>query len=249
MQDPLILDSRRSWIRLALALLIAVVGNAGMWAIILILPNIQGEFDASRAAASLPYSATMLGFALGNFLIGRAVDRFGLSLSLAAAGTVMGIGFAIAALVDSIAALTVVHLAIGFGSAASFGPLIADVSQWFLRRRGLAVAIAACGNYLAGALWPMALQPVLASGTWRDAYLVLAAICVLVMVPLTLSLRRPLPEAALAVSEAAAAARAKTTGLSPRALTALLAVAGIGCCVAMSMPQVQTGRAPCAGSV
>jgi MFS family permease len=66
----------------------------------------------------------------------------------------------------------------------------------------------------------------------------LAVSCVVVMIPLTLLLRRPLPADALATSEAAAAARARTAGLSPGTLTALLAVAGIGCCVAMSMPQV-----------
>ena len=42
-------------------------------------------------------------------------------------------------------------LLIGFlGSSATFGPLLADISHWFERRRGLAVSIVACGNYLAG---------------------------------------------------------------------------------------------------
>ncbi|MBY4894984.1 MFS transporter [Rhodobacteraceae bacterium N5(2021)] len=233
-----ILDTRASWGRLALALLVSLIGNAGMWAIILILPDVQAEFEVGRASASLPYTVTMIGFALGNFLIGRAVDRYGLAWSLAGSAVLMGVGYGTAFLAPSLALLALAQFFIGFGSAASFGPLIADVSQWFLKRRGLAVAIAASGNYLSGALWPMLLAGTLAADGWRASYVILAVSCLVVMLPATWLLRRRLPESAMAMSEAAAAARARTTGLSPRALTALLAVAGIGCCVAMAMPQV-----------
>jgi len=232
------LDSRASWTRLGLALLVSLIGNAGMWAIILILPEVQAEFGASRSAASLPYTATMVGFALGNFLIGRAVDRFGLAWSLAGSAVLMGAGYGAALLAPGIAVLALAQFFVGFGSAASFGPLIADISQWFLKRRGLAVAIAASGNYLSGAVWPMLLAGTLASDGWRAAYAILAVACVVVMLPACFTLLRRLPEEALQTSEAAAAARARTAGLSPRALTTLLAIAGIGCCVAMSMPQV-----------
>ncbi len=232
------LDSRASWGRLALALLVSLIGNAGMWAIILILPDVQAEFGVGRAEAALPYTLTMVGFAFGNFLIGRAVDRLGLALSLAGSAVLMGAGYGLAMMAPSIWLLSLAQLAIGFGSSASFGPLIADTSQWFLRRRGLAVAIAASGNYLSGAIWPLLLAGTLADDGWRAAYLVLALSCIVAMMPACALLRRKLPPEAMARSDVAAAERAKTTGLSPRALTWLLAVAGIGCCVAMSMPQV-----------
>ncbi len=221
-----------------MALCLSLIGNAGMWAIILVLPDVQAEFGASRAAATLPYTLTMVGFAIGNFVIGKAVDRFGLATSLAASAVLMGVGYGAAFLAPNIAVLSIAQLAIGFGSSASFGPLIADTSQWFLKRRGLAVAIAASGNYLSGALWPFILAGTLASDGWRAAYLILALACIVIMLPLTAIVRRSLPEAAMQASETAAAERARTTGLSPRALTILLAMAGIGCCVAMAMPQV-----------
>ena len=47
-----------------------------------------------------------------------------------------------------------VHFAIGLSSSATFGPLMAEASHWFDRYRGLAVAIAASGNYIGGTLWP-----------------------------------------------------------------------------------------------
>lgn len=231
-----ILDTRASWGRLSLAVLVSLIGNAGMWAIILILPDVEAEFGVSRATAALPYTATMIGFALGNFLIGRAVDRYGLAGALAASALLMGAGYGVAMVAPSITVLVLAQFFIGFGSSASFGPLIADTSQWFLKRRGLAVAIAASGNYMAGAVWPIVLAGTLAADGWRATYLILGLACLFIMLPLTWTLRKSLPQEALAASDAAAQAR--QTGLSPRALTALLSVAGIGCCVAMAMPQV-----------
>ena len=79
--DILVTDSRYSWSRLAITLLVGTVINAGMWAIIVIMPVVESEFGGSRAMASLPYTLTMIGFATGNYVIGRAVDRFGITLS------------------------------------------------------------------------------------------------------------------------------------------------------------------------
>ena len=238
MHDPIALDSRASWIRLGISLLVGVVGNVGMWAVILILPALQAEFEIDRAGASLPYTITMIGFALGNFQIGRAVDRFGMTASLIGAALVIAAGYSLAAASGSVSLLTAAHFLIGFGSAASFGPLIADVSQWFLKRRGIAVALVASSNYLSGAIWPLALSGVLEDDGWRAVYLLLAVLTLAVVIPLSLLLRRGLPEAMSAQTTRIAAERAATTGLSPRTLQWLLALAGVGCCVAMSMPQV-----------
>lgn len=235
---PVSLDSRASWTRLGLSLLVSLIGNVGMWAIIVILPAVQAEFAVDRADASLPYTLTMIGFALGNFLIGRAVDRWGVARCLAGSAVLMAAGYAVAALAPNLATLSALQFLIGIGTATSFGPLIADVSQWFLRRRGIAVAIIASGNYLSGAFWPLILADILAGPGWRTAYMVIALTTLVVMLPATWLLRKPLPASAMQAAETAAALKARDSGLSPRALTWLLAVAGIGCCVAMSMPQV-----------
>ncbi|PKP82586.1 MAG: MFS transporter, partial [Alphaproteobacteria bacterium HGW-Alphaproteobacteria-2] len=152
-----ILDSRRSWARLAVTLAIATVGNAGMWAIVVIMPAVQAEFSVARGDASIPYMLTMAGFAVGNLMIGRWVDRFGITLALIGAAITFSAGYVLAALSGSIAMLSALQFVVGFGTAACFGPLIADISHWFHRRRGIAVAIAASGNYLSGAVWPMLL--------------------------------------------------------------------------------------------
>ncbi|GIX13334.1 MAG: MFS transporter [Paracoccaceae bacterium] len=233
-----ILDSRQSWLRLAVSLLIATVGNVGLWSIIVVMPGVEAEFATSRGTSALPYVLTMAGFALGNLLIGRVVDRYGITSALIGAGLLNGTGFALAALAPSIPVLAAMQFLIGFGTAASFGPLIADVSLWFRRRRGIAVAIAASGNYISGAVWPLALGWMLGDSGWRAAYLALAAISVAAMLPLSLFLRRRLPVTVTAGVDAEADARLRATAFGPRRLALLLGLAGVGCCVAMSMPQV-----------
>jgi len=238
MHAPSVLDSRYSWKRLAITLLIATIANVGMWSIITIMPQVQAEFGTARAAASLPYTLTMAGFALGNLVIGRAVDRFGITLALSGAAVTLGIGYSAAAASPSIHLLSAAQFVIGFGTAAGFGPLIADISHWFQRRRGIAVAIAASGNYLSGAIWPVLLQGIQSESGWRAVYLTLAAIIVASVIPLALLLRRRVPASALGSAQAAATARTQSYFFPPRTLQWLLGLAGIGCCVAMSMPQV-----------
>lgn len=236
--DIALLDSRYSWTRLAISLAIAMVGNVGMWSIIVVMPAIQAEFGVDRAAASLPYTLTMVGFAFGNMAIGRVVDRFGVTTALIGAALLIAAATGAASLSPSVPVLSGLQLLIGFGTAASFGPLIADISLWFLKRRGIAVAITASGNYLSGAIWPVILAGILAGQGWRAVYLVLAVVTLATVIPLALFLRRRVPLAARAHADSLSAARAGTTGLSPRMLALLLGIAGVGCCVAMSMPQV-----------
>ena len=231
-------DSRYSWIRLALTLLIAVVGNVGMWSIIVVMPDVQAEFGAGRAEASIPYTVTMVGFALGNLAIGRAVDRWGIRRAITAAGFLIAASFALAALAPNLLLLCLVQMVLGFGTGAGFGPLIADVSLWFQRYRGIAVAVAASGNYLSGALWPLVLGALAGDAGWRWVYFALAALTLVIMVPAAQLLRRRVPVDALRLAEARAEAQARASGFSPRQLQWLLGLAGIGCCVAMSMPQV-----------
>lgn len=231
-------DSPYSWARLAISLALSIVGSIGIWAPIVVLADMQADFGGTRAAASFPYTLTMVGFAAGNLLLGRAIDRWGMAPVLAASALALAFGFAVSAVSASVGAITVLHLWIGFGSAACFGPLMADVSLWFHRRRGIAVAVAASGNYLAGAVWPPIMVRVMEDGGWRAAYLMLATVILAMLLPGALLLRRKIDAASTEFATRAADAKAATTGLTPGNLQLLLALAGIGCCVAMAMPQV-----------
>ncbi|MES0810693.1 MFS transporter [Roseibium sp. SCPC15] len=237
--DPYAQDGTYAWFRLAISILLSTLGGAGMWVVVIVLPAVQADFGIDRAGASLPYTATMIGFAAGNYVLGRYVDRYGIVPPVIASALSLSAGFALAALAPDIWMFTLAQgVLVGLGTAATFGPLIADISHWFLKRRGLAVGCAACGNYLAGVLWPSIIQWSLATSDWRETYLLIAVICLVTMVPLALILRRPPPEAALSASPSQNTFGSQSTGLSPATLQILLVIAGLACCVAMSMPQV-----------
>ena len=238
MQDSAITDSRYAWFRLGLTLAVSVIVNVGMWAIIVIMPAVEAEFGVGRAEAAMPYTMTMIGFALGNYVLGRAVDRFGVAWSLFAAASGVAAGFSLATLSGSIFVLSLAQFLVGSASAVGFGPLIADISHWFVKRRGIAVALVASGNYLSGAFWPMVLAGMLETNGWRSVYLFMSVVTIVGVIPLALALRARVPENVRAAAQATSLVNAQSSGLSPRALQYLLGLAGIGCCVAMSMPQV-----------
>jgi len=231
------IDGPYAWLRLAISVLLGTVGGVGMWAVVVVLPAVQAEFGVDRADASLPYTATMIGFALGNVVIGRAIDVIGYWRPALVASIALGAGFLLASQTTSIAWFAAAQgVLIGAGSSAIFGPLIADISHWFVRRRGVAVSTAAAGNYLAGAFWPIVMPYVMHAKGWRFTYAAIGIVCLLVMVPLVLLLRRAAPVAGSAGPNGSRPVQ--PISVSPAMLQALLVVAGLGCCVAMSMPQV-----------
>jgi MFS family permease len=225
--------------RLAASLALSTIGGIGLWSVVVALPAIEAEFGVDRGGASLPYTATMVGFAVGGVLMGRLADRFGIMVPIMLGTLMLGIGYVAAAQATDLWQFILAQaLLIGMlGSSSTFGPLVADVSLWFHRRRGIAVAIVASGNYLAGTIWPPLLQYAIATVGWRQAHIGIGAFCVLTMLPLALALRRraPIHEGSLLVG-----AREIAGGLrmSPSRLQALLVLAGLACCIAMSMPQV-----------
>ena len=231
-------ESPYAWLRLAIAVLLSTIGGVGMWSVVVVLPAVQTEFAVDRADASLPYTLTMLCFGAGGIAIGRLVDRFGIVRPVLVAVVALGLGYIAAGNAANLWQFTLAHgVLIGIGSAATFGPLIADVSHWFTRRRGLAVSICAAGNYVAGAVWPPMVQHLTTTAGWRVTYVGIGLFCFATMLPLTLALRRRAP-AHDASGDLPAASAAGSLRLSPTALQLLLAVAGVACCTAMSMPQV-----------
>jgi MFS family permease len=237
-------DSPYAWRRLAVALALMTIGSNAMYVVAVVLPSVQAEFGIARADASLPYTLLMVGFGVGGVFMGRLADRRGVVVPLLIGAVGLGAGFIAAALAGNIWSFAIAHgILLGLvGSSASFAPLVADTALWFERRRGIAVAICASGNYVAGAIWPPIVQHFVASVGWRQTYLGLGVFSFVAMAALAVFMRGRPPVIALAGAAAAAAAppvdSSRPFGLSKNAAQTLLCIAGVACCVAMSMPQV-----------
>lgn len=215
------------------------IGSSGMYTVVVALPPLQAEFGVARSDASLPYTMTMIGFGLGGIVMGRLSDRYGVMLPVLGSAIALGLGYLAGGTATSLWQFSLAQgLLIGLlGASATFAPLVADTSLWFTRRRGIAVAICISGNYLAGTLWPPITQFFIDGHGWRATYIGIGVFCVATMLPLALVLRRR-PPLAGAAATAVPQGTPGDLGLSPNVLQALLCVAGVACCVAMSMPLV-----------
>ena len=233
-------ESTYAWLRLTASLLIGTVGSVGMWSVVVALPAVQAEFGVDRGDASLPYTVTLLFVAVGSMIMGRLVDRFGIVYPVVSGAIALCLGYLATSQATNIWQFAIVHgVVIGFlGSSVMFAPLIADISHWFTRHRGIAVAICASGSYMAGTVWPPIVQHLIDTVGWRQAHIVIGLVCVATIVPLTLALRRSPPRHELSAAAIAASGSQNRLGISSNTLLMLLVVAGISCCVAMSMPQV-----------
>jgi MFS family permease len=141
----MLVESAYAWRRLAASPALGTIGGVGLWSVVVVLPAVQAEFGVARGSASLPYTATMLGFAVGGLSMGRLADRIGIVTPLVVGSIALGLGY-----------------------------VLADISHRFTRHRGIAVSVCASGNYLAGAVWPPILQHVTATQGWRPTLLNLA---------------------------------------------------------------------------
>ncbi len=237
-----LIDSRYAFRRLVIALCAMLMGSSCMFAVAVVLPEVQAEFGVSRSEASLPYTLMMIGFGVGGVYMGRIVDRWGVTVSLLIGSVGILIGFVWAGMSESIWGFALAHgLFLGLlGTSATFAPLVADTSLWWNRRRGIAVAVCASGNYLAGAIWPHIAQWGVTTSGWRQTYIVMGIVCSIGMALFALFLRRrpPLNQVSVPTNGRPSTVSETPFGLTTNKAQTLLLVAGLACCVAMSMPQV-----------
>jgi MFS family permease len=231
-------DSAYAWLRLAASVLIGTIGSVGLWSYVVALPFVQADFAITRADASLAYTLTMIGFGVGAVIVGSLADRFGIVAPLTAATLALGIGFIASGLAPDFMTFAIANLVIGIGSSGAFAPLMADISHWFSRRRGIAVAICSSGNYIGGAAWPPVVRYLIETEGWRENQIVVGAVCLAATLPLLLVLRRRLDTHQEETADNLKANARASLGIRPSVLFALLSIAGVSCCVAMSMPQV-----------
>src|SRR4030088_322260 len=230
-------DSSQAWVRLVLAVIIGSIGSVGMWSVVVVLPVVQAEFGATRGAVSLAFTLTMLGFGLGGVATGKITDRFGIVAAMGLSISFLGLAYVLAGLSTTLWQFILVHVLIGLGTSATFGPLMAEASHWFERYRGLAVTIVASGNYVGGTIWPPLVNWGMQSAGWRTTHIAIGIFCAVAMTIMLLLLRAQIGRATQRSHENAPPPRVDLR-LSTNTVTAMLCIASISCCVAMAMPQV-----------
>jgi MFS family permease len=233
------IGSPYAWLRLTISLLLSTIAGIGMWSAVVALPAVQADFDIDRATASLPFAFAFSGYAFGGALMGRLADRLGVVTPLTIGAVMLGLGYVSSSFSVAPCQYVIAYGLIGIGSSAASAPLMADISHWFIRQRGIAVAIVSCGSYLAGTIWPPAIEYALTSVGWRQTHALIGVLSMVTMLPLiSLALRPRAPAIHVDAVDVSDGAQ-RAFGLSPNALQATLMIAGVCCCVTMATPQVQ----------
>jgi len=170
----------------------------------------------SRAAFSVLYAAGTVVSALTMLQVGRLADRFGTRL----VWVVASVGLASACVLASVAhGLVIAFLALAFLRTFGQGsfPLVATllVARRFSARRGQAMAVASLGLTAASVLLPPLTVALIVEFGWRDAYRVLGAAVIVLVLPLAVFVRSAREEAAPSGSS-----REPGSAAFPRALRA-----------------------------
>jgi MFS family permease len=214
---------------------LGTIGSAGMWSYVVACRR-SGRLRYRRVQRRPLYDGDDR-LRVRRRRDGRLADRFGIVFPAILGSVLLGGGYVAASYAPNIWTLDAAHFLIGVGASGTFGPIISDMSHWFRKRRGIAIAIASSGNYLSGAVWPPIIQYFIETSGWRATHLGIGILCLITMIPLALMMRRRSPIEHVEIGATGGTARG-TLSLKSQHLQALLAIGGIACCVAMAMPQV-----------
>jgi MFS family permease len=146
---------------------------------------IAAEFGAARSAPALAVSLTYIGSGLGGILMGWISGRVGVRRVVIGCSTMLAVGLAVASFGGLWSLYLCNLLFVGLlGSAGMFSPIMTYLTRWFDDHRGSAAALVSSGQYVAGALWPPALQFAVGTLGWHRAMLLYAALVVGTIVPM-----------------------------------------------------------------
>ena len=179
----------------AASLVTLMVAYGIWWSFPVFYVSMLKEFGWSRAGTASIFTVGLIVYGFGSFPAGALIDRLGPRKLLPLASVTVAAGCLISA-----AAVEKWHFYIAYGIFMGIGticmgyvPITALISNWFIQRRGTAMGIALMGN-VTPPLLAFPVQELISLAGWRTAYVVLAAVLLAAIVPLTLVFMRTRPQ-------------------------------------------------------
>ena len=180
------------WVILAASALTRFISSPGQSYLISVFINpIISDLEWSRTLVSGLYTAGSLTAGVAMIFVGRLLDRYGARTMLLAVGILFGFTALWMSTVDH-----PVKLYFGFAALRTLGQgslsLIPStlIALWFVRLRGRAMAIGGIGEAIGMATFPIIALALISNTDWRNAWVVLALVILVIMVPIVLFVRR-----------------------------------------------------------
>ena len=230
-------DPVTAWLMVGACAALVGMGFGAVVNIAVLLVPLGAEFGWTRADLSLAYSIAGIGTGLGGIAMGHFADRVPIRRVVLCGALVPGIAFLLLSRLDSMLELYAYHAFLGaVGVGAIMAPLNSLAGLWLARNPGLAIGVVSAGGALGQGLMPFLSRHFVLVQGWREAYVTLGIVYLLVMIPLALLIRDAPRRAAAPAAVAPQADRGFRP--TPSWLLGWLCVAVLFCCVCMATPIV-----------
>ncbi|WP_374309915.1 MFS transporter [Dongia sp.] len=239
------------WVIVAAGGVLGCVAAGAMFSLPVLLRPIAEETGWSVTGVSSAMTIGFLAMAFASMGWGVLTDRVGPMPVLLAGSVILAGSLVLAANASSLYQFQLVFgLLVGVATAAVFAPTMACVTGWFDTHRSLAVSLVSAGMGMA----PMTMAPLAAwlvtLHDWRTTLEIIAAIVAVIMIPMSLLVRRaPALAAAQMAGEAADASQSEPSALAPEMSVAeamrspqfiILLLTNFFCCATHSGPIFHT---------
>ena len=143
------------------------------------------EFNWDRGPLSGVVSVSMTVAGALSILSGRLSDKYGPRPLVTATALLTGAGFILMSQINSLWQVYLIWgLLMGVGGSSCEIPIISTISKWFVKRRGIAIGIAITGFGLGAILWPPLAQWLISTFGWRQSFIILGMITLIIITPL-----------------------------------------------------------------
>ncbi len=169
------------WLVVAAGFAVTFVGFGCVYSFSAFIESLQQDFGATRGSVSLVFSlAGFLYFALGA-VSGPLADRWGSRRIVLIGIVLIAAGLALASFAQSLPMVYAAYsLGVGLGVGFSYVPSMGAVQRWFIKRRGFASGLASSGIGAGALVGPPLAAFLIGAWGWRDAYLVLGGLALII---------------------------------------------------------------------
>ena len=151
----------------------------------------HNEFGWSRAVISGARSFSMLVWGTTSILLGSLNDKYGPRVILTVCGCILGVGYFLMSQVNALWQFYVFYgIIIGIGISATDVVVLSTVARWFKKKLGMMTGIVKVGTGLGMFIMPLAANGLISSYGWRNSYMILGIVGVILVVPISRLLRK-----------------------------------------------------------
>lgn len=178
------------WIVVATALAIIALGMGLMFSLGVFMDPLESTMGWSRGQIAQANLYGWIAFGVFAFGFGSLSDRLGTRVVVRIGAGMLGCGLLGLSQMQHLWHFYLLYGLLIGGAVGAFNvPLTAMVTRWFVKHRGLAVALANCGIGVGGFLFAPLSRSLIMSVDWRATFFFYGLLTWVVVMPLTLLLR------------------------------------------------------------